>query len=355
MGLFSKLLLGVAGLGALLLVVTPTGRYLVRAGYAEARILWRRTPIDRLVNDPATDAATRAKLRLVQDARRFAVDSLGLTAGESFTTYSSVDRDTLVLVVSAAYRDRLAMRTRWWPVVGRVPYQGYFDFAQAHRERDALEAAGFDAEVRPASAFSTLGWFNDPLLNTTLRADSVSLVETVIHELVHSTVWIAGDAVFNESFANFVGVHGAAWFFRARGDTVAAARVARGWAQERVLGDFYERTYAALRAAFEARPGDSRRAARLAVRDSVFAAARLRLTADVAPALGIADTAWAAGVRLNNATLMARRVYRTGLPLFDAVLARHQGDLRAAWEEIAKVAVEAPRGGAYAAVEIVGR
>jgi predicted aminopeptidase len=354
-GFLAKLLGGVAGAALLFLVVTPTGRYLLRAGYEEARILARRQPIERLVTDTTLDAATRDKLRLVQEARRFAVDSLGLTADESFTTYSYVDSDTLVLVVSAAYRDRLAMRTRWWPVVGRVPYQGYFDFAAAHKERDALEAAGFDAEIRPASAFSTLGWFNDPLLNTTLRADSTYLVETVIHELVHSTVWIPGDAVFNESFANFVGVHGAAWFFRARGDTAAAARVLHGWAQERTLGDFYQRTYASLRDAFDARPGDSLRTARLAVRDSVFARARQHLADSVAPALDVTDSTWAAGVRLNNATVMARRVYRTGLPWFDAVLERHEGDLRAAWEQIAKVALEAPRGGAYAAVETLAR
>ncbi len=355
MGLVAKIFLGLGAAAVLFLVVTPTGRYLLRAGKAEAGILWRRQPIDRLVNDTTLDAATRDKLRLVQAARRFAVDSLGLRAGESFTTYSTVDRDTLVLVVSAAYRDRLAMRTRWWPVVGRVPYQGYFDFAAAHRERDALEAAGFDAEIRPASAFSTLGWFNDPLLNTSLRADSAELVETVIHELVHSTVWIKGDAVFNESFANFVGVHGAAWFFRSRGDTAAGARVQRGWSQERVLGAFYAETFEALREAFAARPGDSLREARLAERDRVFAAARLRLAAEVAPALGVRDSAWAAGLRLNNATVMARRVYRTGLPLFDAVLDAEGGDLRRAFRRIADAAQAAPVGEAYAAVEALGR
>jgi len=354
-GVVAKFFLALAAAAVVFLVVTPTGRYLLRAGTEEARILARRIPIDRLVQDSTVDAATRDKLRLVQAARRFAVDSLGLTADASFTTYSYVDSDTLVLVVSAAYRDRLAMRTRWWPVVGRVPYQGYFDFAAAHRERDALEAAGFDAEIRPASAFSTLGWFNDPLLNTTLRADSTDLVETVLHEMVHSTVWIPGDAVFNESFANFVGVHGAAWFFRARGDSAAVARVMRGWSQERILGDFYQRTYESLRDAFDARPGDSLRAARLAVRDSVFAVARQRLADSVGPALGVTDTAWATGLRLNNATVMARRVYRTGLPWFDAVLQRHEGDLRAAWQQIAKVALEAPQGGAYAAVDALAR
>jgi predicted aminopeptidase len=339
-----KFVLGVLGLGALLLVVTPTGRYLVRAGYAEAKILVRREPIARLVNDTTLDAATRGKLQVVQEARRFAVDSLGLTADASFTTYSRVDSDTLVLVLSAAYRDSLALRTKWWPVVGRVPYQGYFDFAAARAAQAKDEAAGFDTDLRPASAFSTLGWFNDPLLNTTLRADSTQLVNTVIHELVHSTVWIAGDAVFNESFANFVGTYGALAFFRAKGDTAAMTRIRRDWQSELVLGAFYAETFAALTAAFDSLPGAARHEARLAARERVFAAGRARLAADVAPALGITDTLWAQRLRLNNATVMSRRVYRTGLAVFDSVLVAEGGDLRVAFRRISAAAKQAPRG-----------
>jgi predicted aminopeptidase len=339
-----KLILGVLGLGALLLVVTPTGRYLVRAGYEEARILARREPIARLVNNSTLDAETRGKLQVVQEARRFAVDSLGLTADESFTTYSRVDSDTLVLVLSAAFRDSLALRTKWWPVVGRVPYQGYFDFDAARAAQAKDEAAGFDTDLRPASAFSTLGWFNDPLLNTTLRADSTQLVNTVIHELVHSTVWIPGDAVFNESFANFVGSYGALAFFRAKGDAAAMARIRRDWQSELVLSAFYEETFTALTAAFDSLPGAAQREARLAARERVFAAARTRLASDVAPALGVTDTLWAARSRLNNATLMSRRVYRTGLAVFDSVLVAEDGDVRVAFRRIGAAAKKAKPG-----------
>ncbi len=353
--MFWKLLLGVLGTAAVLLVVTPTGRYLVRAASAEAGILWRRQPIERLVRDTTLDASTRGKLQVVQEARRFAVDSLGLTADESFTTYSTVRSDTLVLVLSTAYRDRLEMRTRWWPVVGRVPYQGYFDFAAARRAEAEAERAGFDTDLRPASAFSTLGWFNDPLLNTALRADSTELVNTVIHELVHSTVWIAGDAAFNESFANFVGTHGALAFFRSRGDAASVAQVEASWQRERILGAFYAETYAALAAAFDAAPGDSLRERRLAARDSVLAAARARLAGTVAPALGVTDTTWAQRVKLNNATLMARRVYRTDVALFDSVLVASGGDIRVAIKRIGDAGKGAPRGEAFAAVRALLR
>ena len=111
-------------LTAAFLSLLPIGRYLARAAYEEGKILARRKPIDVLLADPAIDAALRSKLRLVLDARRFAIDSLGLKAQQEFTTFSRLDRDTLVLVLSAAYRDSLAFRTWWFPVVGSVPYKG---------------------------------------------------------------------------------------------------------------------------------------------------------------------------------------------------------------------------------------
>ncbi len=122
------------------LALAPTGRYLVRAAWAEGRILARRRPIAAMVADSTTPPPVASKLRLVLDARRFAVDSVGLVAKESFTTYSPLDRDTLVLVLSGAYRDRLVAKTWWFPIVGSVPYKGFFDFDAAKQAARALDA-----------------------------------------------------------------------------------------------------------------------------------------------------------------------------------------------------------------------
>ncbi|MDB4884387.1 MAG: hypothetical protein JWL95_3153, partial [Gemmatimonadetes bacterium] len=203
------------------LVLAPTGRYLLRAAWEEGKILARRTPIVQVAASPATPPALRAKLNLVLAARVFARDSLGLSTGQSFTTFSRLDRDTLVLVLSAAYRDKLKSYSWWFPVVGWVPYKGYFDFKQARDAERALTADGFDARLGAASAFSTLGWFNDPLLPTTLHGDSLTVANTVIHELTHNTYYAPGGAVFNESFANFVGSRGAERFFLSRGQPAA--------------------------------------------------------------------------------------------------------------------------------------
>ena len=309
--------------GALALAVlafftlVPTGRYLVRAAWAEGRILARARSIDALVRDSTTSPATRQKLELVLAARAFAADSVGLAAKRSFTTYSHLEHDTLVVVLSAAYRDELRYKTWWFPIVGDVPYKGYFDVRDAKRAAAGLERDGFDSYLRPSSAFSTLGYLNDPLLSTTLGEDSVSLVNTVIHELTHNTFYAPGQAVFNESFANFVGTRGAEWFFMTHGDSALVAEAREDWARQKMLGRFWSGVYQSVDSAFKAHP-DSRDE-RLRAREIVFTAARERFARDVEPSLPGYDPRRPVALHLDNAALMSRRIYRTGLDDFDAV------------------------------------
>ena len=306
--------------------ISPTGRYLVRAGWAEAGILRRRRPIRAIVADPSTNPPVARRLELVLDARAFAVDSIRLTAKESFTTYSQLDRDTLVLVLSGAYPDRLKSYTWWFPIVGRVPYKGYFDFSAAKDAARKLGAAGFDVYLRPAPAFSTLGFFNDPLLSTALGADTVDLANTVIHELTHNTFYASGQAVFNESFANFVGARGSAWFFRSRGSPAAADQADARWSDDKVLARFWAQLYREVDSAFKAHPTDS--LARLAARDTLYARARRQLVDSVGPQLRTVPAAALPRIRLDNAALLAHRLYNTDLDLFDQVWVKQNGDLR---------------------------
>jgi len=307
-------------------VATPLGRYILRAGWEEAKILARRRPIEEVIADSATSPGLRDRLTLVIAARQYAVDSLSLDAGESFTTFAQLDRDTLVLVLSAAYRDRLEAHRWWFPIVGRLPYKGFFRTGDALRARADFETRGFDTYLRPASAFSTLGWFNDPLLSTTVRADTASLVNTVIHELSHNTLFVAGNAEFSESFANFIGTRGAEAFFRSRNSGVAAQAVVDDWANDQVLGAFWERTATALDSAYREWPTDS--AARVVARDSVYARARRTLVDSVGPRLRRVNLNALSRIQLDNAALLARRVYAQRLDLFDSVWVRNDRDVR---------------------------
>lgn len=320
-------LLGIATGGALLLVATPLGRYLARAAWEESRILRARQPIARLVRDSTIAPATRAKLQLVLEAREFAEDSLGLPAKDAFTQFTKLDRDTLLLVLSGARKDWLTPKTWWFPVVGRVPYKGFFDLADAHDAERDLANDGFDTYLRPAAAFSTLGWFNDPLLSSTIAADSVQLVDLVIHELTHNRYFAKGEAVFNESFANFVGARGAQRFFLARGDTASAARSVARWDDDRLLAAYWAQLHRALDSTFRAHPGDSLKATRLALRDSVYGVARRTLVDSLAPRFQAIDAAYATRVRLDNAALVSRRIYLTDLEAFERVFAAEGRDI----------------------------
>jgi predicted aminopeptidase len=339
----------VVALAVAYLVLFPTGRYIARAAWEEARILARRRPIPELIADVRTPPEVRAKLQLVLEARAFAEDSVGLRAGDSFTTYTQLDRDTLVLVLSGAYRDRLERYTWWFPIVGRVPYKGFFDAEAAQRSAREMERRGFDVYLRPAAAFSTLGFFNDPLLSTTLRWDSLDIVNTVIHETTHSTFYARNQAVFNESFANLVGARGAEWFLRSRGQPAMAAEAEARLSDQKVLARFWAGLYRVVDSAFKANPGPPLKPKRLAIRDSIFGAARRQLLGEIGPQLRTVGPRALERTRFDNAALLARRIYLTDLDLFDAVYEREGRNLRAAVRRVISLA-KSGEGDPYGAI-----
>jgi predicted aminopeptidase len=322
----------------LLLIVTPIGRYLLRAGWEEAKILKGRRPIAEMVSDTAISPLVRRKLQIVLDARAYAHDWLGLEAKESFTTFTQLRSDTLVLVLSGVYPDALKQKTWWFPIVGTVPYKGYFDAGRAKRAAEDLKRDGFDVYLRPASAFSTLGWFNDPLVSTTLRADSIDLVETVIHELTHNTYYAPGGATFNESFANFVGARGSAAFFRSHGSPDAADEADARWFDQQLMASFWGRLYKTVDSAFKAHPGPENRALRIAVRDTNYRAARDTLIHVLGPRFRVIGPHVLERIRIDNAAVMARRVYLTDVDLFDALWQREGRDTRRAVTRVIEIA-----------------
>jgi predicted aminopeptidase len=320
------------------LVVTPIGRYLLRAGWEEGKILQARQPIAELVAGGALPPGQRRKLELVLEARAYAQDSLGLDAKKSFTTFTQLRSDTLVLVLSGTYPDQLKQKTWWFPIVGSVPYKGYFDVGQARRAASDLRKDGFDVYLRPASAFSTLGWFNDPVVSTTLRSDSIDLVNTVIHELTHNTYYAPGGATFNESFANFVGARGSAAFFRAHGSPAAADEADARWSDDRQMARFWGALYKRVDSAFKAHPGDADRARRIAVRDTIYRAARDTLIHVLGPRLRVIGPQALERMRIDNAAVMARRVYLTDVDLFDGIWLKDGRNLRRAVADVIALA-----------------
>ena len=306
--------------------------YVLRAAYEEARIQWRAEPIAAVLERGGVDQDARGKLRMVLEVRDFAARDLGLNVGGSYAAYSHVDRDVLLHVLSAVPKTSLEPYTWWFPFVGRVPYKGYFDGSAARREAESLAARGYDTHVRPASAFSTLGWLDDPLLRRLLALDRVALAEVVLHELLHNTLFVAGAAAFNESLANFVGKTGAAEFFaRRRGPGSPEARRARqAWRHEVEFSCMMMELAGRLRRLYR---GPAPEAEKLARREQAFARSQRRWARRLAGRPGHRH-AWFSRAALDNAVVLQHLLYVTHLARFDELYRRHGGRLSRSIEAV---------------------
>ena len=234
------LMIALAILGSVISGCSPL--YVIRAAYEEGKILWRREPIPEYLEKTDLGPDTQDKLKLVLAVREYARDVLKLNVGGSYSSYSYVDRPDLSYILTAAPRTELRPYTWWFLIVGRVPYKGYFSKEEANAAAEALEAQGYDTNLRTAAAFSTLGWFDDPLLSHLLRYDRVTLAEVIFHELFHNTVYVKGAGAFNESAANFVGGRSAINFFRDRfgENSPEHQRAIRAWEEELEFSEFLE-------------------------------------------------------------------------------------------------------------------
>jgi predicted aminopeptidase len=209
-----------------------SGCYTLKQGTALLGYLGRAVPLEALLETaPGADnpgastadgpaynpAETNHRfVEQVQDIRRFAQEELGLMAAKNYTTYVSIDRDYLAAVVSASATDSFQRHEWWFPVVGPMPYKGFFDPADARKERTRLERRGLDVWVRGVDAFSTLGWFQDPLYSYMRSYPPERLADLLIHESLHATVFLKGHPQFNEELAEFVGSEGARLYMESR-------------------------------------------------------------------------------------------------------------------------------------------
>jgi predicted aminopeptidase len=341
--LLLKIVLGAVVLLVLLVAigaaVSSDVRFVLRGGYEEARLLLRRRPLAELAADTTAPAAWREAAVLVFQARAYADTALGLRVGETYTTFAEVGRDTLVLVLSASPKNALRAHLWRFPIVGTVPYRGFFSLEAAQAAQRKFEAEGYDTYLRSSPAFSTLGWFNDPLLSTVLEGDRVDIAQTVFHEATHTTLYVPNATPFDESFASMVGLRSAEQFFTARGDTAAAARAAAWWRDEVRLSRFYADLADTLTRAYArglAGPELER------VRAEIFGAARTALEGGLGAELELYSGPGLAARPLNNATVVAGRIYRTRLELFEALF-QQSGSVRAAVERL-RVAVDAAQG-----------
>lgn len=226
-------------LAALTLASTLAGcttiSYYAQSIEGHVELMAARKNVGRLIRDPATPAPLRAKLTKAAAIRRYATEALALPDNSSYRSYVDIGRDDVTLAVFAAPQFSLAPVTWCFPVFGCVPYKGYFSRKDAIDSAAELQRKGLDVYVSGVTAYSTLGWFSDPLLSTMLRQDDTYLATLIFHELAHQKVYVNGDSAFNEAFAVSVETSGTRKWLR---DTGNSAGLRRYEANRRRSADF---------------------------------------------------------------------------------------------------------------------
>ena len=311
-----------------------SGCYLGHVAAGQARMLRARVPIDSMLTDEETPKDVREKLRLVQSARGCAAE-LGLDVGNQYTSYVPWEGDRVVTIVVATRPGEVEPAGYTFPIVGTIPYKGFFAPEKAEAEAARQRERGRDVCVVGVSAYSTLGWLDDPVTGPMLRRGAGSLVDTIVHELVHATVYVSDEARFNEGVANFIGGEASARFFAERGETERASQRRATIADERRIGAALAKLRSEIKALYESEdPGAQRDTARqvLNVRARESLAALPLETRD--PARVASQT------RLNDACLALSGTYSDDLDDYAVLLSQSGGNLRAFVQRVLTAAKE---------------
>ncbi|HVM49130.1 MAG TPA: aminopeptidase [Candidatus Acidoferrum sp.] len=216
-------------LPCLLLVVIVVSGCHTFAFYGQAikgqyQIVASERQIKKLIADPQTPAQLKSRLQLIEELRAFAAKDLKLPVDGHYEKYADLRRRYVVWNVQAAPEFSLQPKTWWYPFVGSVEYRGYFSEGGAQDYAAGMRKKSYDVYVDGVEAYSTLGWFRDPVLNTFISNAPPDLAETLFHELGHQRLFAPGDTDFNEAFATSVGQEGARRWLRAKGDQAAYDR-----------------------------------------------------------------------------------------------------------------------------------
>jgi len=317
--------------------------YYSQAAGGQLDLVYRREPVAEVLarldredlNDE--DRALKRQLLLSQDILAFAEREIGLDVGRRYRTYVELEEPNVVWNLFAAPELSLEPRTWCYPFVGCAPYRGYFDRATAERHRERLAQQGFDTYVGGVAAYSTLGWFDDPLLSSFIRLPEADLADLLFHELAHSRVWVKGDVAFNEAFASFVGRKGMELWLARRGQgTEYRSFLAERHARRNLLSLLLE-TRRALEAVYASPESD---VARWSGKRRVLAAARACYQARPGAYGGRGYERLFSG--LNNAVLVSVSTYEDYYPAFAALFEQHGASWSAFFAAAEALAALAP-------------
>ena len=322
-----------AGFAVLAASGCSTVRFYAQAIDGQAEILRKARPVATVMQDPRVSPRVKQKLAVVEDARRFAGAQLELPADREYTRYSDLGRRYVSWVLFAAPEFSVEGKTWWYPFVGSLEYRGYFTAKAARDEAQRLKAQGWEVYVGGVEAYSTLGFFRDPVLNTFFYRTDAELAEVIFHELTHVKVFLPGDSDFNEAFATANAQTAVRHWLLSKGDHAALDRYETALAKDREIVRLLLNTREELRRLY-ARKGlppatvRERKAALLAQLRTAYLEIRRRHHSD-----SVYDRAFAKP--WNNARLNTVAAYYELVPGFERLLQRERGNLHAFYAKVA--------------------
>jgi predicted aminopeptidase len=280
--------------------------YIGKLAWGEAKIVGGSVPYEQILGDEGVTEETKEGIRLVQEVKEFSHQRLGLYLDNCYETFYRVKGEALIYLVSACPKDSLEPYTWRFPIVGEVEYKGFFTRADAIKEIKKLEKRGFDTCLQQAIAFSTLGWLHDPIYSTVVDSHPVIVINIIIHELVHNTVFFRGETEFNEQVASLIAEKGSLMFLEERfGRFSPSYQLALDLASdEGLIAGFFQELYDELKGLYAQ---DQPQEEKLMMREEIFVRRQQRL-AELNRQLKARDHSDSTG-RLNNAVVLASRRY----------------------------------------------
>ena len=297
-------------------------------------IMEQRVDIEELLADDTLDSGLRERLELVKEIRRFSVTRLALPDNGSYQSYAEINRPWLIRNLFAAPEFSTRLHQWCYPLIGCASYRGYYDEQRLRDEAELLRADGLEIYVGNVAAYSTLGWFDDPVLSTFVDWPDYRLAGLLFHELTHQRLYIDDDTTFNESLASAVQQAGTELWLRARGREAQLAQFAARLEYREEVVSLIEATRRDLDEIYRDDIGDT---AKRRQKAALFERAR-DAHGEIASRHGVSGgySAWFAG-ELNNAKLGSVAAYNSEVPAFLAMLRAHDGDFAAFYLYVEKV------------------
>jgi predicted aminopeptidase len=298
--------------------------YYAQAVSGHLSLMRGRQDIEDILNSESADPELARKLGLAVSIREFAILELGLPEDGGYTQFSATGRDAVTWNVVATGEFSLQARQWCFPVAGCVPYRGYFEREAARKFADRLRSDAYDVMVSPAVAYSTLGWFDDPLTDTMLQYGEEQLAAFIFHEMAHQKLYIKGDTGFNEAFASFVEEVGVRLWLESTGSETLLADWRREQAASAQFNALLHETRAKLNAVYVSeKPAPEKRASKAAI----FEELKIRYAALESGWDGRSYYSGWMSRELNNAGLALIDSYRGGVCAFRKLYLAADGDM----------------------------